>query len=70
MTGENFFLIMPYCNTNHMNAFLRELSAAYPKDYILLVTDGAAWDFGESFSCSGEYQATSHPALHAGNEPH
>ena len=43
MTGENFFLIMPYCNTNHMNAFLRELSAAYPKDYILLVTDGAAW---------------------------
>ena len=27
MTGENFFLIMPYCNTNHMNAFLRELSA-------------------------------------------
>ena len=26
-----------------MNAFLRELSAAYPKDYILLVTDGAAW---------------------------
>ena len=38
MTGENFFLIMPYCNTNHMNAFLRELSAAYPEDYILQLT--------------------------------
>ena len=37
------YLRMSYCNTNHMNAFLRELSAAYPKDYILLVTDGAAW---------------------------
>ena len=43
LTGESFFLIMPYCNTNCMNVFLRELSAAYPDDYILLVTDGASW---------------------------
>jgi transposase len=26
-----------------MNIFLRELSAAYPKDYILLPLDNAAW---------------------------
>jgi len=26
-----------------MNVFLRELSAAYPKDYILLPLDNAAW---------------------------
>lgn len=41
--GEAFFLVMPYCNTDCMNVFLRELSAAYPNDYILLVADGAAW---------------------------
>ena len=48
LTGENFFLIMPRCNSAHMNAFLRELSAAYPKDRILLVTDGAAWHVSKS----------------------
>ena len=26
-----------------MNAFLQNLSAEYPNDYILLVADGAAW---------------------------
>ena len=42
-TGESFFLILPYCNTDCMNVFLNELSKAYPNDYILLVADGAAW---------------------------
>lgn len=42
-TGQSFFLVMPYCNTDCMNVFLRELSKAYPDDYILLVVDGAAW---------------------------
>jgi putative transposase len=42
-TGESFFLVMPYCNTDCMNVFLRELWAAYPNDYILLVADGASW---------------------------
>ena len=41
--GESFFLILPYCNTDCMNVFLWELSAAYPKDFILLVADGASW---------------------------
>ncbi|MDD6489492.1 MAG: IS630 family transposase [Clostridia bacterium] len=42
-TGEGYFLIMPYCNTNCMNAFLEHLSIAYPNDIIVLVCDGATW---------------------------
>ena len=43
MTGDHFFLVLPYCDTIHMNYFLEELSKAFPKDQILLVCDGAAW---------------------------
>ena len=43
LTGESCFLIMPYCNTVCMNLFLRELSAQFPNDLILLCCDGAAW---------------------------
>ena len=43
MTGESFFLIMPYCNTECMNIFLDELSKQYPDDEILMACDGAAW---------------------------
>jgi len=43
LTGENFFLIMPNCNTECMNIFLQKLSEEYPHDYILLVLDGASW---------------------------
>ena len=43
VTGERFFLVMPWCNTDCMNIFLVELSKAYPDDQILLVCDGAAW---------------------------
>ena len=42
-TGDSFFLVLPYANTACMNIFLKELSAAYPKDYILLPTDNAGW---------------------------
>ena len=42
-TGESFFLVLPYCNTDCMNVFLGELSAAYPDDFILMIADGAAW---------------------------
>jgi transposase len=41
--GENFFLIMPYCNIDCMNVFLQELSKAYDDNEILLVCDGAMW---------------------------
>lgn len=43
LTGKSFFLIMPSCDTDCMNVFLKELSAAYPEDYIILACDGAAW---------------------------
>ncbi len=43
MTGERFFLVLPYCNTIAMNVFLKMLSERYPDDDLLLVCDGAAW---------------------------
>jgi len=41
--GEKFFLILPKCNTECMNIFLKGLSESYPNDYILLPMDKAAW---------------------------
>lgn len=43
LTGDSFFLIMPYCNTACMSIFLEECSACYPDDYIIMVCDGAVW---------------------------
>lgn len=43
VTGESFFLIMPFCDSVCMNVFLAELSKQYPNDVILLCCDGAAW---------------------------
>ena len=43
LTGDSFFLVLPYCNTVCMNVFFQELSKAYPKDSIILVCDGATW---------------------------
>ena len=43
LSGESFFLVMPYCDTICMNLFLSELSKAYPNDRIILPCDGAAW---------------------------
>ena len=43
LTGESCFLVLPYANTDCMNIFLQELSKDYPKDYIILVADGASW---------------------------
>ena len=43
LTGESFFLILPYCNTVCMNVFLGQLSKEYPNDMIVLVCDGASW---------------------------
>lgn len=41
--GDSFFLISGGCNTEWMNEFLRQVSQAYPDDYILLVMDNAIW---------------------------
>ena len=36
VTGESFLLVLPYCDTICMNAFLEELSKQYLADTILL----------------------------------
>ena len=41
--GEHFFIIAPYCNSDWMNCFLKELSEFYPDDHIILVMDNASW---------------------------
>ncbi len=43
LTGDSCFLILPYANTVCMNLFLKELSAYYPDDRIILVCDRASW---------------------------
>ena len=48
LTGESYFLILPYCNTVCMNVFLEELSKQYLEDMILLCCDGAAWHKSKS----------------------
>lgn len=48
LTGESFFLVLPYSNTDCMNVFLKGLSELYPNDRILLVCDGAAWHKAKS----------------------
>ena len=42
-TGDSFFLVLPYCNSDWMSVFLDELSKQFPDDLILLCCDGAAW---------------------------
>ena len=43
ISGDKFFLVLPNSDTECMNIFLKELSAAYSKDYILLPLDNAVW---------------------------
>ena len=43
ITGDSYFLVMPYCDSICTNAFLAELSEAFPDDIILLCCDGAPW---------------------------
>lgn len=42
-TGESFFIIAGGCNSDWMNEFLRQLSATYPDDYLILIMDNAVW---------------------------
>jgi putative transposase len=43
LTGEHFFLVLPYSDTVCMNLFLKHLSIAYHNDVILLACDSASW---------------------------
>ena len=42
-TGDSAFLIMPNCDTDCTNVFLKYLHERYPEDEIQLCCDGAAW---------------------------
>ncbi len=42
LTGESFFLIMPYCDTECMNMFLQELSKKYADDVIMVTSKNYA----------------------------
>ena len=61
LTGENFFLAMPNCETKCTNTFLAELSKQYPEDIILLVCDGAAWHRSKTLVCPENIQLLSIP---------
>lgn len=43
LTGDSFFLVLPYNNTVCMSLFLQKLSHTSPDDHILLVCDSATW---------------------------
>ena len=43
LTGDSFFLVLPWANTVCMNLFLSELSKAFPEDMIILALDQASW---------------------------
>ncbi|VNI12176.1 degenerate transposase [Streptococcus pneumoniae] len=60
-TGESFFLIAGGCNTEWMNAFLEELSQAYPDDYLLLVMDNAIWHKSSTLKIPTNIGFAAHP---------
>jgi putative transposase len=43
VSGDSFFLVLPFTNTECTHVFLRELSKKTDKDHLLLVCDGASW---------------------------
>ena len=43
LTGDSFFLVLPWSDTKCMNLFLTELSKTFSDDMILLALDQAPW---------------------------
>jgi putative transposase len=43
LTGDSFFLVLPWSNTVCMNIFLDELSKTFPEEFIMLALDQASW---------------------------
>jgi putative transposase len=56
LTGDSFFLILPWANTVCMNLFLAELSNAFPEDMILLAVDQASWHTTQQLSIPDNIQ--------------
>ena len=43
LTGDSFFQVLPYSNSDCMDVFLQGLSNEFPDDTILLACDRASW---------------------------
>jgi len=43
LSGDSFSLFLPWVNTEMMNLYLAELSAAFPDKVIMLIWDQAGW---------------------------
>jgi len=56
LTGDAFFLVLPWSNTACMNLFLAELSKAFPDDFILLALDQASWHTTKCLIIPGNIQ--------------
>ena len=48
ISGDDYFIIAPKCNTDWTNEFLRLLSEEFKDDYILLCWDRASWHTSKS----------------------
>ena len=60
LTGDSFFLVLPYTNTIYMDIFLQGLSDEYKDNLILLACDKAAWHTG---SCPKPVKQPSQPTI-------
>lgn len=58
-TGDSFLFIAGGCNTEWTNEFLRQVSQAYPDDYMLLVMDNAIWHKSSTLYTRNEPYRTS-----------
>lgn len=47
-TGDCFYMISPFCNTDAMNEFLQQLSNQYPNYSIILILDKAGWHVSQT----------------------
>lgn len=56
ISGDNFFIVAPYCNGDWMNVFFEELSKTYPDEHIVLVLDNAAWHTSQSLVVPGNIE--------------
>ncbi len=49
-TGDCFSFISPLCNTDAMNSFLKQLSAYYSNNRIVMLLDKAGWHISKTLA--------------------
>lgn len=50
ISGDDYFIVAPKCNTAWTNEFLKVLSAEFPRDFLLVCVDGASWHKSKSLN--------------------